>query len=260
MDFVGHGKSTHLTSQGRYSFRTYIGHVVHFITSGLAWDSCVLMGHSMGGHVGAYVAGVIPSIVRSLILLDGPAYTAPTDDFPSLLESALAHEGERAASSLASRPRVYPQRADMAARLVAALEARAAIRAKAKGRNPPPPVLSHESALILMARGAIPVPQGGFCFAHDPRLKAPTGEALSADMLQAFTSRVHGPVLQIASANGTFESGVSRLSHALDAEIFALPLSHHPHLDAPKDVAKLILEFLFKHASDLDFLSLSSSL
>jgi pimeloyl-ACP methyl ester carboxylesterase len=68
-DHRGHGLSGHVGSGGFYHFWNYVPDVVHLIeTLGEPVD---LVGHSMGGAIGVYLASLRPDLVRRFVLYEG---------------------------------------------------------------------------------------------------------------------------------------------------------------------------------------------
>ncbi|KNC52895.1 alpha/beta hydrolase fold protein [Thecamonas trahens ATCC 50062] len=214
LDFVGHGLSDHLGPDGAYSFYTYLKHVTHVIAA-LGWSKVVLMGHSMGGHVAAYAAGMLPDIVTGVVFLDAPVYLIKAEVMPTILANSA--RAEAAAVRMEPRYRVYPSKDAMAVRLASSLLDRAESRAESLGL-PVPPVVSAYDARVLMERGSRPY-KDGFRFAHDPRLKLSSGQFFTQEIFDAYAARATCPSIQIASDRGSFSDGVTALAKAFNSTI-----------------------------------------
>lgn len=75
-DLPGHGKSSKSRNpENDYAVSTYIKNIIEFIQS-LKSDTCVLFGHSLGGHIAIHVAQHVAS-VKGLIIMGAPPLTAP---------------------------------------------------------------------------------------------------------------------------------------------------------------------------------------
>jgi pimeloyl-ACP methyl ester carboxylesterase len=67
-DLRGHGDS-HSSPDGLYDFETYAADVAR-VSDALGLESFVLVGHSMGGYVGATFAAKKPAALRGLVIAD----------------------------------------------------------------------------------------------------------------------------------------------------------------------------------------------
>jgi len=70
LDFPGHGLSEHRHHTARYHFIDYLWDVNAALTV-LGWESCHIIGHSMGGGVSTLYSAASPAHVRSVVVLDG---------------------------------------------------------------------------------------------------------------------------------------------------------------------------------------------
>lgn len=69
VDLPGHGRSGHRHPSASYYFMDYLRDVDAALDE-LGWESCHLVGHSLGAGVAALYAAVAPERVRSLVMLD----------------------------------------------------------------------------------------------------------------------------------------------------------------------------------------------
>lgn len=69
LDFRGHGGSQWAEPAAVYRFTDYVADVV-VVLDALGWRAPLVIGHSMGGYVGAYLASLHPSRVSRLVITD----------------------------------------------------------------------------------------------------------------------------------------------------------------------------------------------
>lgn len=96
LDFPGHGLSEHRHHTARYHFIDYLWDVDAALTA-LGWESCHLIGHSMGGGVSTLYAAASPAHVRSVTVLDGlgPATSSTADTAMRLRKSMTVMRKDR---------------------------------------------------------------------------------------------------------------------------------------------------------------------
>lgn len=70
VDLRGHGRSD-VPPSGAYKPADYVGDIERFITNTYPGESFVVIGHSMGGQIGARLAAKRPDLVRALVSVDG---------------------------------------------------------------------------------------------------------------------------------------------------------------------------------------------
>lgn len=79
VDFAGHGFSAHRPRTSNYYFTDNLFDI-DLVLDLLGWESCHLIGHSMGAAVASSFAAALPEMVKRLVLLDSiGVYTLPTD-------------------------------------------------------------------------------------------------------------------------------------------------------------------------------------
>ncbi len=219
VDLPGHGRSPH---REQYYFVDGVVDVVR-LADRLGWERFSLLGHSMGAGVAPLVAGTVPERVDRLVLIEGLGpLTSLAEDAPAQLARALAFE--------ARPPAIYSSYEQAVERI-----------ASTRGG------LSRESAELLAERVVVSVP-GGFSFAHDPRLRAPSRLRLTEPEVLAFFRRVTCPALIIEAENGMRfnEHVVEGRLKALQGpvELVRLAGGHHLHLEDPEPVAAEIRRYL----------------
>jgi len=69
LDFAGHGFSSHRTATSRYYFPENL-YDIQAALDALGWDTCHIIGHSMGGGVASSFAAALPERINRLVLLD----------------------------------------------------------------------------------------------------------------------------------------------------------------------------------------------
>ncbi|KAJ3415943.1 hypothetical protein HDV05_003784 [Chytridiales sp. JEL 0842] len=69
LDLAGHGHSDHRNPQGGYYLWDMIDDVLGVVES-LSWSYFTFLGHSTGGHISSVFAGVYPSKVRAVCMVD----------------------------------------------------------------------------------------------------------------------------------------------------------------------------------------------
>lgn len=96
LDLPGHGLSEHRHHTARYHFIDYLWDVDAALTA-LGWDSCHLVGHSMGGGVSTLYTAASPAHVRSVVVLDGlgPISSTGADTTMRLRKSMTVMRKER---------------------------------------------------------------------------------------------------------------------------------------------------------------------
>lgn len=181
-DLRGHGDSDWIGAGGYYHFFDYLpdlDDVVARLARGTG--KVVMVGHSMGGSVAAYWAGMRPEKVRALVLLEGigpPEATTPVPD-----RAARWVEAWRAARATV---KVMPSIEEAAARL-----------------RKHDPLLDAQRALTLATHGTREV-AGGVTWKHDPLHLTQGPYPYRVDTAAAFWQRVTAPVLYVEGGQSRF--------------------------------------------------------
>ncbi|KXS16626.1 alpha/beta-hydrolase [Gonapodya prolifera JEL478] len=137
LDLPGHGLSDHRHRQTEYAdWRNAAD--VEAVREQLGWKKFYLLGHSMGGAVSSLYAGLYPTRILGLALIDNAGiWWRPTSEHPSFLR-AFINDAKRAASK---RKPLYASVHD-------------ALLARSKGSRIP---LTYEAATVLVGRGLMEV-------------------------------------------------------------------------------------------------------
>lgn len=104
VDLRGHGRSD-IPAPGGYRPSDYVGDIERLISSCYPGESFIVIGHSMGGQIGARLAAKRPDLVRALVSVDGAlgfsdavgkvfaktAHDLETGDPTDVAQTLLAH-------------------------------------------------------------------------------------------------------------------------------------------------------------------------
>lgn len=222
LDLPGHGLSSWRDADGGYYIWSYLTDILAVVDA-LGLQRFSILGHSMGGAVGALLAGTWPERVERLALLDavGPLATAPEDAPGQLMRS---HEQAKASN----RRHHYPD-------FDAAVAARAA-----KGLELP--------AATLLGRRGIARDDKGWYWTLDPRLSRANQFSLSEAHVEAFLRRIECDVLLIAAPSYWIKLKDwfdLRCTYFNKLQRVDLPGGHHQHLEGQvNEVATLLRPFL----------------
>lgn len=224
VDSPGCGHSSH-RAPGTITY--VIDEVFHMleVATALGWDAFHLMGHSRGGAVAQMMAAGCPKRIRSLVLLDviGLFSATPQESLEHLRISVKSYFGQKYVPHT-----VYPDLASVATHRMVDSS------------------LTYESALILAERGTEKV-EGGFAWTFDRReLFFTSPVKYTHDMVQGFLSGIEAPTCIIMAEEGLFKNDKFVIANAdciRNKVLHFLPGGHFFHMNNPKIVAPLILEF-----------------
>lgn len=224
LDLPGHGHSSHAAPGAVYPFVDFVV-AAHGVLEALGWESCTLLGHSLGAGVCAVLAGTFPDRVERLALLEGlgPLTTADADA-PERLAGALTEQHRKQGRP----PVVYPDRAHVARAL-----------------SMSPSKLLPASIDLLLERGLRDV-EGGVTWRSDRRLRWASRTRLTEAQVLAFLGRIACPTLLLAAEDGLRhppEIGAARRDAVKDLKIVEVPGRHHVHLDDPERVVPVLASF-----------------
>lgn len=232
LDFPGHGHSDHRHPSANYHFVEYL-YDVDAALDALGWDSCHLVGHSLGAGVSSLYAVAAPERVRSVVMIDalGPMNESP-DKSVSRLQRSLrsVREGPR-------RKKAYSSVEDMVgARLQANSD------------------LSPESARLICER-SIRSTGSHFEWTNDPALYwvSPSlfTEAQTHDYLQHIKAGVLTLTATPYAPYVSEEKVKSRTSAIPHGRHLTVEGHHHFHMDQPETTGRLIREFILQHNEPL---------
>ena len=226
LDFAGHGFSSHRPETSRYYFSDNL-YDIDAAMDVLGWDSCHIIGHSMGGGVASCFAAALPERVKRLVLLDAVGIiTLPTDQATRQLRLSML-------SVRKSRSFLRPYESVEEAML-------------ARQKNSP---LTDEAARLLCER-SLEHTGDYYQWRTDPRLnwRSPhlLSDAHALDMLAAIQS----PTLVITTPTATDYFGDEMLKKRLSAigncKYVIQDGHHHFHMEQAERTGACVTEFLLQ--------------
>ncbi|MBV1860350.1 MAG: alpha/beta hydrolase [Nannocystaceae bacterium] len=225
LDMPGHGHSTHAAPGAVYPFIDFVA-AAHGALDALGWETCTLMGHSLGSSVCAVLAGTTPDRVDALVLLEGVGpLTTSAADAPQRLAGALREQALKRERPMTT----YPDVAHVAKALAFS-----------------PSKLTPASIQTLLGRG-LRHTEGGVQWRSDRRLRYASRVRMTEAQVLAFLDRIRCPTLLLLAEDGLRMPETlmaARLAAIADLESIEVPGHHHVHLDAPQTVAPAVAEFL----------------
>lgn len=223
LDYAGHGRSDHRPAGCHYHFQDYVFDVDAALDA-LGWDSCLLIGHSLGTGVALSYACSDPARVTALLLLDGlGVMTEPPELLPARMVRSL-----RSVRNPRVHQRVYPSLAEAAAVRIA--------------NNP-----MLESSARLLAGRALEATTDGWRWRTDGRAMWTSPAYLTEAQSSALMGAVVCPGLAL------YTDTLQRyLGERLDIRLRAMPGlratqvagGHHVHMDDPASLAGDIMNFI----------------
>jgi len=230
LDFAGHGFSSHRPATSRYYFPDNL-YDVQAILDVLGWDTCHIIGHSMGGGVASSFAAALPERVNRLVLLDSVGIlTLPANQAAKQLRSSL--QSVRKNRSIL---RPYDSIED-------AMQAR-------QEKSP----LSDEAARLLCER-SLEHTGDYYQWRTDPRLNWRSPQLLTDDQALDLLAAIRAPALVITSPSAIDYLGDEmlrkRLAAIADCTHIGNDGHHHFHMEQAENTGKLITEFLQEKHDD----------
>ncbi len=243
VDLAGHGHSGHRPPGQSYQLMDYVVDIAelietHFyrgkqvgksgqhVDQNKAVQKMDIVGHSLGGIVGALYAAAFPERVRKLVMIDSlGALSRPASETVPQLRKSIK---KRIAGS--GRPAVYPD-------IVTAAKVREG------GLSP----LSHEAALTLVPRNLKPE-GGGYSWRTDARLRHPSPLMMTEEQVVASLQSVQASTLFVRAKDGLLarRQGLDKRADAVPhIQTVDVPGGHHCHLDGDtRPVADVVRHFL----------------
>ncbi len=224
LDFAGHGFSSHRPATSRYYFPDNL-YDVDTALDKLGWESCHIIGHSMGGGVASGIAAALPERVKRLVLLDAIGIlTLPADQAAKQLRLSMK-------SVRKNRSMLRPYES-----VEAAMQAR---QIKA--------ALSDKAARLLCERS---LEHAGdyYQWRTDPRLTWRSPQLLTDDQALNLLTAITAPTLVITSPAIIGYLGEEmvrqRLAAIADCQHITIDDHHHFHMEQPEQVGAYITPFL----------------
>ncbi|KAF7665071.1 hypothetical protein LDENG_00154540 [Lucifuga dentata] len=234
VDLAGHGLSSHRPPGAFYSIPDFVADVRR-VAETLQWKKFSIIGHSMGGHVGAMFSALFPEMVDALILLDSYGFL-PTDleKISKSMRQGIDDTLQFEKDTEEKKQKVYTQE-KAAERLLSAT-----------------PDLSEQSVQNLLERGVVEV-DGGVVFSRDMRVHFRHILRFSLEQCLEMLSMIQACVLLILAdkgfggsspEQGKFVPMLLRGYHHRNHTVVTVSGDHHVHLNRPEVVAPFVSDFL----------------
>lgn len=236
VDLPGHGHSDHRHPSANYYFMENLRDV-DAVLDELGWETCHLVGHSLGAGIAAVYAAAAPERVRSLVMLDalGP-FSEPANKCVNRVRKSL-HSGR----ANARRQRPYASIDEM-------------IQTRQANTG-----LPDEPARLICERSAKRVDEH-YKWTNDPALYWVSPILMTEEQALEYLAGITAPVLTlIATPFGSFISETryhTRTAAIPNGRHELLTGNHHFHMDQVEKTAGMILPFIleqernFEHHND----------
>jgi pimeloyl-ACP methyl ester carboxylesterase len=180
-DWRGHGDSDWIGAGGYYHFMDYVADLDDVVAQ-VSTEPVAVVGHSMGGSLALYWAGVRPARCRRIASREGLG----PPELPGALPARTAAWIEAWKRARAKPARVMASIAEAAARM-----------------QKHDPLLAEADAVALATHGTRPV-DGGFAWKHDPLHLTQGPYPFRRDAAVEYWRAITAPVLYVEGAVSTF--------------------------------------------------------
>lgn len=229
IDLPGHGHSSAIGDNAHYQLAE-TALLLPQIVSALGWQSCHLVGHSLGGNLSTLAVNASPTHFKTLTLLEslGPL-SEDASELPGRLQKALEHriKPER----FTSRTFESPERA-IETRLAAAK-------------------MTEAAAKLIIDRQLLETPQG-WQWRFDPKYRLASSFYLTEAQVCGLLSAIEIETMVVVAAHGYLVSRditEPRLGKIRHLHKKTVPGNHHMHMDDPAPTAQLIREFTITYGA-----------
>jgi pimeloyl-ACP methyl ester carboxylesterase len=224
LDFAGHGFSSHRPADSRY----YLTENLFDVDAALAvlgWNSCHIIGHSMGGGIASSFAAARPECVNRLVLLDAVGTLSRSVD-------------QTAKQLLLSMQSVRKTPGDL--RPYESIQEAMQTRQKVSS-------LTADAARLLCER-SLQHTGDYYQWRTDPRLNWRSPQFLTDEQALDLLSAIEAPTLAITSATALEYLGDAMLQKRIVAIADCTHVTdggeHHFHMEQPERIGVCITEFL----------------
>ena len=211
LDFAGHGHSGHRPAGEILHYIDYIADVYEVLKI-LNWDTCMLMGHSMGAGVASVFASAFPDKLNGLVCLDGLGpITCPADELVPRLNKAI-----RSNSRSDSKSKTVYESVEQA------------VQARNQAGD-----LGESSVRRLVHRNLQHV-GNGYAWRSDSRLRLPSLYYLTEHQVRAYLSKIPVPTLMVRPVDSAYRADEilkARAALIRDLTWIEVPGGHHAHMD-----------------------------
>ena len=224
LDLAGHGRSDHRPSGARYYMMDNLWDI-DAVLDALAWEDCILLGHSLGGVIASTFAVAAPERVQKLVTLDGLGpLSARPDETATRIKSSM-ESIRKAGSGL----RDYPD-----------IDSAVKSRQRVSG-------LPYGPARLLSER-SLANKDGIYRWCTDPGLNWRSPSFLTEEQVLDILAAIDCPTLSVVCNEirkfiGS-TGGKKRWSAVRNATHKKIEGHHHFHMDQPERTAELIMDFL----------------
>ena len=222
IDLPGHGYSDALPRG--YTFHE-LCYQISRIVEALEWDSCHLMGHSLGGCITPMLCVANPSIAQSLTLVEA---SGPLSESAAKLPERMAKSMQDRLNPTRYQSRTFKTKDD-------------AINSRLKATKMAP-----MSAKLIIDRQLKEV-DSGYQWRFDPRWRESSAQYQTEEQVRAVLAAVSCKTLAIVGDEGYLANRPEthqRLGCLNDGEVVTLHGNHHLHMDTPEPVAAAVNQFL----------------
>ena len=223
LDWRGHGDSDWVGAGGYYHFIDYVADL-SFLVPQLA-ERVAVVGHSMGGGAAVLYAGAEPHRVWALAAIEGLG--VPDSDPATVPQRVVDWLGDL-------------RRVDARPRAVASLAA-AAQRLRERWPNLPMAAAHH------LAEHNTRLVDGERRWKFDPLHQTRAPQPTFVAQARAFWRRVSCPVLYVEGGDSVLRLPAADIDERLAAlraqRATIAGAAHHPHLERPDDLARVLIAF-----------------
>ncbi len=227
LDWPGHGKSDHKSTDNYYHFVDYIDDL-HQVIMQLKCEKVHIVGHSLGAIVAGCYAAVFPEFVDKIVLIEG---LSPLTEPPQMAVDRLR-------KGIVSRQRYRQQQLRLKQRSMATFAEALTLRATVN-RLP-------VSLLEAVVKRATIERDGRWYWRHDPRLRCDSLYRMAQQHAQALLSSIQAPVLSIIGEDGyasLYQSDINGWG-ITDFTQVMVSGGHHCHLQSSESVYRHIRTFI----------------
>ena len=225
LDLVGHGMSDWRPERSFYYFFDYLCDLIQFIQDEYP-QGVHLIGHSLGAAITSLVAGVLPDLVQSLVLLDGLG--------PLVSDSSAVAEQLRLS--------IYQHRQLKPLRFYESIESMALARQKKHN--------IHLNSCKLIVEGGSSYTEKGYRWSFDPKLFYLSPVQMTQEQVLSILRTVSAPVYLIKAIDGyPFDNELVQARKEVLKKFSEdlVPGGHHVHMDSPALISLYLEEFYEKN-------------